>query len=34
MGSFMVVWFEAPDIENSFTELATSGDEFTIWFRS
>ena len=33
MGSFMLVWFEAPDIENAFTELATSGDEFTIWFR-
>jgi hypothetical protein len=33
MGSFMLVWFEAPDIEKSFTELATSGDEFTIWFR-
>jgi hypothetical protein len=23
----------APDIEKAFTELATSGDEFTIWFR-
>jgi hypothetical protein len=33
MGSFMLVWFEAPDIEKAFTELATSGDEFTIWFR-
>ena len=33
MGSLMVVWFEAPDIEQSFTELATSTDEFTIWFR-
>jgi hypothetical protein len=33
MGSFMLVWFEASDIEKSFTELATSGDEFTIWFR-
>ena len=33
MGSFMLVWFEAPDIEKSFTELATSDDEFTIWFR-
>jgi hypothetical protein len=33
MGSFMLVWFEAPDIEKAFTELATSGDEFSIWFR-
>jgi hypothetical protein len=33
MGSFMLVWFECPDIEKTFTELATSGDEFTIWFR-
>jgi hypothetical protein len=33
MGSFMLVWFEAPDIEKSFTELATSSDEFTVWFR-
>ena len=33
MGSFMLVWFEAPDVEKSFTDLATSDDEFTIWFR-
>jgi hypothetical protein len=33
MGSFMVVWFEAPDVEKAFTELATSSDEFSIWFR-
>jgi hypothetical protein len=33
MGSFMLVWFEATDVEKTFTELATSGDEFTIWFR-
>ena len=33
MGSFMLVWFEAPDIEKAFIELATSNDEFTIWFR-
>ena len=32
MGSFMLVWFEAPDVEKSFTELATSDNEFTIWF--
>ena len=33
MGSFMLVWFEAPDIEKAFTELATSGDDITVWFR-
>jgi hypothetical protein len=33
MGSFMLVWFEAPDIEKTFTLLATSGEEFTVWFR-
>ena len=33
MGSFMLVWFEAPDIEKTFTELATSSDEFTTWLR-
>jgi hypothetical protein len=33
MGSFMLVWFESPDIEKTFTELATSSDEFTVWFR-
>ena len=32
MGSFMLVWFEAPDVEKAFTEVATSGDEFSIWF--
>ena len=33
MGSLMLVWFEAPDIERAFTELATSTEEFTVWFR-
>ncbi len=33
MGSLMLVWFEAPDVEKAFTELATSSDEFTVWFR-
>ena len=33
MGSFMLVWFEAPDIEKAFADLATSGEEFSIWFR-
>jgi len=33
MGSFMLVWFEAPDIEKAFTHLATTSNEFTTWFR-
>ena len=33
MGSFMLVWFEAPDIEQAFTNLATESNEFTTWFR-
>jgi hypothetical protein len=33
MGALMLVWFEAPDIEASFTDLATSNDEFSVWFR-
>src|ERR1700692_4228406 len=33
MGSFMLVWFNAPDIEKVFTDLAADGDEFSIWFR-
>jgi len=32
MGSFMLVWFEAPDVEKAFTDLATAGNEFTTWF--
>ena len=32
MGSFMLVWFEAPDIEKAFVDLATAGNEFTNWF--
>ena len=33
MGSFILVWFEALDLEKAFTQLATSDDEFTVWFR-
>jgi hypothetical protein len=33
MGSFMLVWFEAPDIGKTFTHLATTNNEFTTWFR-
>jgi hypothetical protein len=32
MGSFILVWFEGPDIEKAFTDLATAGNEFTRWF--
>ena len=32
-GSFMLVWFEAPDVEAPFVQLATDGDDFTVWFR-
>jgi len=31
-GTFVLVWFEAPDIEGTFADLATRGDEFTQWF--
>ena len=33
MGASCWCGSEAPDIEKAFTELATSGDEFSIWFR-
>lgn len=32
MGSFMLVWFEAPDIEKAFVDLATANNDFTNWF--
>jgi hypothetical protein len=32
-GQFMLVWFEAPEIEKVLTDLATAGDEFSTWFR-
>jgi hypothetical protein len=34
MGSLMLVWFEAPDIEKSFAALAADEGEFTVWFRA
>jgi hypothetical protein len=34
MGSFMLVWFEAPDIAEVFTNLASLNTEFTTWFRA
>ncbi len=33
MGSLILVWFETPDIEKVFTNLATTSNEFTTWFR-
>jgi hypothetical protein len=33
MGSFMLVWFEAPDIGQAFAQLATADNDFRIWFR-
>jgi hypothetical protein len=33
MGSFVNVWFEG-DVEDTFSDLATRDDEFTIWFRN
>lgn len=33
MGAFMLVWFEAPDVEKAFTDLAATDNEFTTWFR-
>jgi hypothetical protein len=32
-GDFMIVWFEAPDIEKVFTTLGESSDPFDVWFR-
>ena len=32
-GAFMLVWFEAPDIEAAFTTLATADDDHASWFR-
>jgi hypothetical protein len=34
MGSFMLVWFEATDIAEVFTNLASLNTEFTTWFRA
>ena len=32
MGSVMIVWFECPDVEKAFVDLATADNEFTRWF--
>ena len=34
MGSLILVWFEADDVEHVFTDLATAQDDFTVWFRA
>ena len=34
MGSLMVVWFEADDIEKAFVDLATDDSEYMTWFRA
>ncbi|HZQ85535.1 MAG TPA: hypothetical protein VFA83_11885 [Acidimicrobiales bacterium] len=34
MGDLVLVRFEADDIEKSFERLATSTDDFDVWFRS
>lgn len=33
MGDFMLVWFEADDVEHVFKTLAASTDPFDVWFR-
>jgi len=32
-GDFMLVWFEAADIEKAFATLAESDEPFDVWFR-
>jgi hypothetical protein len=32
-GDFVLVWFEAPDIEKVFATLGESTDPFDVWFR-
>jgi hypothetical protein len=32
-GDFMLVWFEAPDIEKGFATLSESTEPFDVWFR-
>jgi hypothetical protein len=32
-GAFMLVWFDAADIEHAFRDVGTGTDEFTTWFR-
>ena len=32
-GDFVLVWFEAPDIDKAFASLAESSEPFEVWFR-
>jgi hypothetical protein len=32
-GDFVLVWFEAPDIEKGFATLGESTEPFDVWFR-
>jgi hypothetical protein len=32
--AFVLVWFESPDPEKSFAELAQDSSDFAVWFRS
>ncbi len=32
-GDFMLVWFDAADVEKGFSMLAQSTDPFDVWFR-
>ncbi|MGI8927473.1 MAG: hypothetical protein ACR2HN_12625 [Tepidiformaceae bacterium] len=33
VGSFMLVWFEAADIDLAFSDIATASDDYSVWFR-
>ena len=32
--AFVLVWFESPDPEQSFAELAQDSSDFAVWFRA
>ena len=32
-GAFVLVWFESPDPEKSFAEIAQDPSDFAVWFR-
>ncbi len=34
MGALMLVWFDTPDVDAVFIDLATAEDEFSVWFRA
>jgi hypothetical protein len=33
-GTFLLVWFDAGDVQRGLEDLATGDDEFTKWFRA